>query len=227
MIGDKLIITEYHRQGAMKAMEVIQPRLLAGERLGVTVAGESGSGKSEIGYCLAGLAEGMGKRAIVLGQDDYFMLPPKSNHKRRLDGIDWVGTREVRLDLLDLHMAVLKDGPGEDLEKPLIYFDEDRIGKEIIKPGKLDMVIAEGTYTTLLKNVDVRVFIDRNYRQTKKNRLRRDRDPLTPFVEKVLALEHKIISGHRRLADVILEAPPEERGRTKTRNYPLGDNAAT
>ena len=65
----------------------------------VTVAGESGSGKSEIAHCIAEVLEGEGKRALVLGQDDYFKLPPKSNHNRRLEGIDWVGPGEVRLDI--------------------------------------------------------------------------------------------------------------------------------
>ena len=38
-------------------------------------------------------------RDVVLQQDDYFRLPPKSNHQKRLDDILWVGTGEVRLDL--------------------------------------------------------------------------------------------------------------------------------
>lgn len=211
MIGDRLVITDYHRAGAAQVMEKIRARLEAGERLVVTVAGESGSGKSEIGHCLAELGEQMGKRAFLFGQDDYFKLPPKSNHNRRLEGIEWVGSGEVRLDLLDEHVAALRAGLEAPLTKPLVFFDEDRIGQEQVTPEHFDLVIAEGTYTSLLENADVRAFIDRNYRQTKKNRLKRARDPATAFLEQVLEIEHQVISAHKARADVVIAAPPEER----------------
>ena len=53
MIGDKLLITDYHRAGAAQALELIRTRLVDGETLAITVAGESGSGKSEIGHVIA------------------------------------------------------------------------------------------------------------------------------------------------------------------------------
>ncbi len=211
MIGDRLVITDYHRAGAAQVMDFIRERLAAGERLIVTVAGESGSGKSEIGHCLAELGVQMGKKAFVFGQDDYFKLPPKSNHNRRLEGIDWVGPGEVRLDLLDEHVAALKAGLDEPLTKPLVFFDEDRIGTNTVAPQPFDLIIAEGTYTSLLENADVRAFIDRTYRQTKKNRLKRARDPATEFLEQVLEIEHQVISAHKARADVVIAAPPEER----------------
>jgi uridine kinase len=212
MIGDKLVITDYHRAGAAKAMVSVRERLKDGRRpLGVTVAGESGSGKSEIAHCLSELMAAEGLRSVVLGQDDYFVLPPKANHRKRLEDISAVGTGEVRLDLLDEHMAALMAHPTRPLEKPLVFFDEDRIGSETVEPGPLDAVIAEGTYTTLLKNADLRIFINRTYKQTKKARLTRGRDPDVGFLEKVLEIEHKEISAHRAKADVILDPPPEER----------------
>ena len=49
-------------------------------------------------------------------------------------------------------------------------------------------MIVEGTYTPLLK-VDLKIFMERNYHDTLKNRIERARDPLTPFVESVLEIE--------------------------------------
>ncbi|GAH38333.1 unnamed protein product, partial [marine sediment metagenome] len=60
------------------------------------------------------------------------------------------------------------------------------------------------TYTSLLKFVDFRVFIDRDYRQTLEARKRRARDKFEPFVEDVLEREHQIISQHQSLANVII-----------------------
>jgi uridine kinase len=211
MIGDKLVITDYHRQGAAQVFAVVQQRLeSAAGALCVTVAGESGSGKSEIAHCLAELLEQSGYTTIVLGQDDYFRLSPKSNHEKRLQDISWVGPGEVRLDLLGENIANLKEHPDRPLKKPLVYFQESRIDSEIIEPKKRDVVIVEGTYTSLLENVDVRAFIDRNYRQTKKARLKRARDPDVDFLEKVLEIEHQEISKHKARADAVIPPPPEE-----------------
>lgn len=208
MIGDKLVITDYHRQAARRIWEFLKTRDEKGP-VAVSVAGESGCGKSETAHCLAELAQQAGLRTVVLAQDDYFKLPPKSNHRKRLEDISWVGPGEVRLDLLDEHVRLLKT-TSEPVTKPLVYFEEDRIGTETLEPGPYDVVIAEGTYTTLLQNVDVRAFIDRTYKQTKKDRLRRARDPDVEFLEKVLAIEHDIISKHKALADVVIPPPPEE-----------------
>ncbi len=210
MIGDKLVVTDYHRDAARRIWEHLKARGETGP-VAVSVAGESGCGKSETAYCLAELGRAAGLRTVILAQDDYFKLPPKTNHNKRLEDLSWVGPGEVRLDLLDEHVAHLK-ASNVAVTKPLVYFEEDRIGTEALEPGPYDLVIAEGTYTTLLQNVDVRAFIDRNYRQTKKDRLRRGRDPDVAFLEKVLAIEHDIISKHKALADVVIPPPPEEAG---------------
>ncbi|RME21679.1 MAG: hypothetical protein D6806_14325 [Deltaproteobacteria bacterium] len=213
MIGDKLVITEYHRNAARKVMEKLEPMLAAaaGRPLAVSIAGESGSGKSEIAHCLGDNLEEHNLRYVILAQDDYFKLPPRSNHEKRLQDISWVGPQEVRLDLLDEHIEALKEHPEKPLEKPLVYFEENEIRTETINPGMLDVIIAEGTYTSLLDNVDLRVFIDRNYRQTKKARLARARDPDLDFLEKVLEIEHQEISRHKARADVIIDPPEEEK----------------
>lgn len=212
MIGDKLVITDYHRQGAARVFEAVRQRLKsAAGPVSVSVAGESGSGKSEIAHCLAEFLEQEGHSAIILGQDDYFKLPPRSNHEKRQQDISWVGPGEVRLDLLDENITNLKEHPDRPVTKPLVYFQENRIDSETIEPKKRDVIIAEGTYTSLLENVDVRAFINRTYQQTRKARLKRARDPDLDFLEKVLQIEHQEISTHRNRADVVIPPPPEEK----------------
>ncbi|MCK4660687.1 MAG: hypothetical protein KAV82_14290 [Phycisphaerae bacterium] len=212
MIGDTLVITDYHRQAAAQLLPIVLERLaLSAETVVVTIAGESGSGKSETALCLAAVLAVEGRQCLVLAQDDYFRLPPKSNHRQRVEDISWVGPCEVRLDLLAEHITALCERPDQRLAKPLARFDEDRIDCEIIEPGDRDVVIAEGTYTTLLPGIDIRVFIDRDYHQTKKARLARARDPDLAFLEQVLEIEHREISQHKVLADVIIAPPPDER----------------
>jgi len=211
MIGDKLVITDYHRKVAALIYEKLEI-LLHREPLPVvtTVAGESGCGKSETAAVLAELCEKAGYKTIILQQDDYFIYPPKTNHKKRLEDINWVGPREVRLELIEANIETIKSGNSDTIIKPLVIYNQDLITEEKMPLVGVKAVIVEGTYTTLIKNTDLRVFINRNYRQTKKARLVRSRDPSTNFLEKVLSIEHDIISKHKEMADVIIPPPADE-----------------
>jgi uridine kinase len=210
MIGDKLVITDYHRQAAEQIAEQVIEMLKPGDQaLSVSIAGESGGGKSETAYCLEEALDARGKKCLVLGQDDYYKLPPKSNHRRRKTDISWVGPHEVNLELMALDILAVKEHPDQPLVKPLIDFYKDRIGTETIHPDGVEVVIAEGTYTTLLPYIDLRVFIDCNYHQTRKARLVRDRDSDVEWLNEVLEIEHRELRHHRARAHLVIP-PPED-----------------
>ena len=167
------------------------------------MAGESGSGKSETGQALADELETRGVRAVVLQQDDYYVLPPKSNDAARRANFCWVGTTEVRLDLLDSHLQAAQEG-ASSIIKPLVIYDEDRIDEETISFEGADVVVAEGVYTSLCEHVDRRLFIDRNRLETLQHRMKRGREEFDPYIEQVLTREHEIISPHRARADIVI-----------------------
>ena len=211
MIGDTLVITDYHREAAARVIPLVLEKLEASDGpIAVSVAGESGSGKSEIAACLSEGLGNVGRQSVILCQDDYFHLPPRSNHEKRLGDLDWVGPSEVRLDLLSEHVAALKQHPEKPLRKPLVDFAANAIGEEQIDAAGRDVVIAEGTYTTLVDGIDVRVFINRTYHQTRKNRERRNRDPDMDFLERVLEIEHAVIAPCRERADVVIPPPADD-----------------
>jgi uridine kinase len=58
----------------------------------------------------------------------------------------------------------------------------------------------------LLKHVDTRIFISRNWLVTLEHRQKRKRGDEVgdPFIEQVLSIEHKIITGHKQLADILI-----------------------
>lgn len=211
MIGDKLVITQYHLENGRKVAAAVLERIAGlDRRFTVTVAGESGSGKSETAATTAEALERAGYKTLVLGQDDYFRLPPKSNHARRKEGIEWVGPGEVRLDLMDEHLQAAKEGKDR-IVKPLVFFEEDRIGEETLSLEGVAVVIAEGTYTTALEEADLRAFIDATYHHTLAHRKKRARDAVEgELIENVLEIEHRIISAHKDRADVILPPNPGE-----------------
>jgi len=203
VIGDKLIIEKHHTERAAEICEVLADRIKPGERFTVTVAGESGAGKSELAYEIQRLLNERGVRADVLQQDDYFVFPPKTNHEMRRRNLEQVGPYEVKLDYLDSNLRSFKQGEGS-IYKPLVVYEQDQITREEMAVADLTVLIAEGTYTSLLEFADLRVFIDRDYQQTLEARKRRARDKWEPFIQDVLEREHQIISQHKALADVVV-----------------------
>ena len=206
MIGDKLVIEPHHTDRAAEICDLIADRIEPGSRFTLTVAGESGAGKSELAYEIYRLLNERGIKAGVLQQDDYFVFPPKTNHEMRRRNLEQVGPYEVKLDFLDSNLRSFQRGESP-LYKPLVIFDEDRITTEELEVYDLAVLIAEGTYTSLLRFADLRVFIDRDYHQTLEARKRRARDKSEPFMVDVLEREHRIISRHRALADLVI--PPD------------------
>ena len=204
MIGDKLIIEPYHTERAEEICELIAKLIIPG--FTISVAGESGAGKSELAVELARSLNESGVSAGILQQDDYFVFPPKTNHEMRRRNIQQVGPYEVKLDYLDSNLRSFKRGESP-IYKPLVIFDEDRITSEEMNLSDKQVVIVEGTYTSLLKFLDFRIFINRDYQQTLKARERRGRDKFEPFLLSVLEREHSIISKHKSSANLIV--PPD------------------
>ena len=204
MKGDKLVIQEGHVKAAHDIMELLLPQIVkARGKFIIAIAGESGSGKSEIAAAIFELLSEKGIRSIILQQDDYFVYPPKTNAEMRRKNISHVGLSEVRLDVLDQNLRDIIDGKSE-IDKPLVIFDEDRITQEVVSLDMVSVVIVEGTYTTTLNNVHKRIFIDRTYLDTKETRKQRAREKQDEFLEEVLKIEHEIISSHLPQASIIV-----------------------
>jgi uridine kinase len=204
MRGDILIIDDNHRKAAAEVVKIIFSEIeKSNKKFVISVAGESGAGKSEIAASIAEVLEKKGLKCFIFQQDDYFVYPPKTNAKTREKDINWVGVKEVKLDLIDEELKMIGEGQTK-IEKPLVIFEEDRIDKETVDLADADVIIVEGTYTTALKNIDQKVFIDRNLFDTKASRLKRNREKQDEYLEKILTIEHEIISAHKALADVII-----------------------
>jgi len=207
MRGDVLVIESYHRRVADGLARELMPAIRAsGRRFVVTVAGESGCGKSETAAALSQRLAEKGIPSIVLGQDDYFALPPRCNDSRRRTDPEWLGPHvEVRLDILQANVDAALAG-ADSIEKPVVDYDANTLSTEQLSLAGIMAVVAEGTYVSLLRHVDCRIFIARSRLETLGHRRKRNRggEALDPFVESVLAVEHKIIAGHRQLADIVV-----------------------
>jgi uridine kinase len=173
------------------------------QKIAIGIAGESGSGKSVTAFALQKILEQENVKSLVLQMDDYFKLPPKTNHENRLKSLDNVGIQEVDLEKLSQNIKDFKTESSE-IEKPLVYYSENLISSEKIDTSGYEVILVEGTYILEIEEFDFKIFIDRNYKDTHENRMKRNRDEQSDFVEKVLEIEHQIIRSFKNNADLIL-----------------------
>lgn len=193
-----------------RLLELLQlARLNCGhKRFHIGVAGESGSGKTTLAYSLIeALSEGPKLRSTILKIDDYFFLPPQSNHQQRLVDLSNVGPQEVDLARLDLNLAQSWAGVTS-IFSPVKSYLTDSSEEESISLQDVDCVFVEGTYSLILQNLDYRIFIDRPFFLTFEDRLRRGRDTWAlenrEWNEKLLGIEHEIISKTQHSADIVI-----------------------
>lgn len=207
MRGDSVVVLDYHKRAAREIVaHLVRKVEKKTARYIITIAGESGSGKSESGKAISDELANLGIKSVVLCQDDYFVLPPRSNDLKRREDPDWLGPHvEVKLDVLDQNLVDAIEGRGE-IAKPLVDYDSNTIEEEIINLDEVRVLIAEGTYTSLLKHADTRIFISRTRSDTLEHRQKRRRgsEAGDPFIEQVLRIEHMIIAGHKQLADILI-----------------------
>jgi uridine kinase len=204
MRGDILILKDEHNKAAGQIAELLAAQIdNSNDTFFITIAGESGAGKSETATSLSELLKKAGINSLIIQQDDFFVYPPKTNAAIRVKTGGRVGPEEVRLDLLDEIIREIRKG-RKLITKPLVVFAEDRITTKTIDTGPFKVIIIDGTYTTLLENIDCRIFIDRDLNDTKADRLKRNREAQDSFLENILLTEHKIISAHMKKADLII-----------------------
>ena len=201
MIGDTIHIKSEYYQTADSILNLLN--LSGAERKVLLVCGESGSGKSVTAMCLQQRLHVKDIPALVLHQDDYFHLPPHSNHEKRLSDIQWVGPQEVKMELLQTHLNAFLENKAF-IVKPLVNYRTNEILEENIPLTPYHWLIIEGTYALQLNNAFAGIFMDRDYKQTLAQRMARNREPYNDFIEQVLQLEHNIIRSLRQRANILV-----------------------
>ena len=185
-------------------------RLIAGYGVGdrgrsvVGVAGESGSGKSTTATALARALGADGLPTEVLFQDDYFVRPPRTNHEHRLHDITSVGPQEVDLARIARDVAAFRAG-DDGVVVPSVDYPANTFRTRVVDFASAQVLVVEGTYVLMLPALDVRVFLEATYADTRARRSARARDVDSPFVEQVLEIEHAIISRQAAVADLIVD----------------------
>ncbi len=175
------------------------------QRRVVGVAGESGSGKSMTADGLARACNDAGLRTLVLNQDNYFFLPPRTNHEHRIESLDNVGVHEVDLALIASHIAAFR-ARASDVVAPLVDYPGNRFMTQTFNFAEFELLIVEGTYVLQLDDLDVRIFLEATHEDTQERRRIRNRDIDAPIIAQLLMIEHEIIARQAAVADVLIDS---------------------
>lgn len=203
--------------GSLRAMLApdMEAARAGARRLIIGVAGESGSGKSVTALCLARELEAAGFTTRVLHQDDYFRLPPRTNHEHRVQDLANVGPHEVNLDLLRRHLAAFR-AAAPDVVAPVVDYPANTFLTQRLDFSPVEVLIVEGTYVLTLPDVDIRVFLEATHEATRGRRQARGRDIDAPIIDRILAIEHDIIAAQAASADIVI-TPDFTPGRRRNR----------
>jgi alpha-galactosidase len=218
MFGDKIVIGDGHT----RQVEALFPKVLSLPKKSViTVGGPSGSGKSEIGSLLGTCFINANRNTYVISCDNYPHRPPRINDQRRAELykqggeaalVDYLGTpNEIDFSRMNQLIADFKSGASElnlrimDCKNNCVA-DDNRT----LDVSEIEILVLEGTWSALVEDVDVRIFLDSDFKKTLEHRKKRARDPLTPFGETVLTIEQKKLERIRDTrADIVINPEAE------------------
>ena len=207
MLGDILIITEMHKEAAASIYEYIKaqrkkkPRRY---RYIVGISGESGSGKSELAHSLGKLMKTENIRVKVIHTDNYYKIQPLLREEwRRNKGLDKIGIKEY--DWVKINKTIRDFKESQECVIPCIDLIPEQVDKLITDFSKVNLLIIDGLYAINAPDLDLRVFIDLTYHETKINQIMRMKETMNDFRISILEHEHKAVCSLREKADLIVD----------------------
>ena len=206
MLGDVLLINELHRNAAISIHSHLLDLLLhkkKGAKFIVGISGESGAGKSELSHSLALLLKAEGKRVKVLHTDNYYKIPPNERTTwRKKNGVSKVGINEYDWKLLDRNIKEFKE--GREALMPCNDIVSQQVDKLITDFSNIDILVVDGLYAIKSRVIDLKVFIDLTYHETKMEQAVRGKEVMNDFRTQVLEMEHQNLVALKPLAQLIV-----------------------
>jgi uridine kinase len=204
MLGDILLITEKHRKAAAKIVDHILENKK--DRMLIAISGESGSGKSELAHAIARLLRAEGIFAKPLHTDNYYKTHPLERREWRIKhGIEnAVGYDEYDWDAIYKNLSDFRH--GRKSEMPCVDLVTEQVDRLITNFREVDMLIIDGLYAIKLENLDVKVFIELTYLETKEKHTKdaRGKEVMDETRWATLEQEHKMVRELRPKADLLV-----------------------
>lgn len=204
MLGDILLIQEKHK----KAGEAILKKILQikKEKFVVAISGESGSGKTELAHVIAKSLRKHGIFAKPVHTDNFYTTHPLERRKwRTKEGIEnVVGFDEYKWDEINQVIDDFKNNMVSEM--PCVDLVTEQVDILITDFEEVDMLIVDGLYALKAEQIDLRIFIDLTYLETKEKHTKdaRGKEVMDEVRWATLAQEHKMVQSLKPLANLII-----------------------
>lgn len=206
MLGDILLINDMHKAAAAGIYEHVIKDLKRYEeryRYIVGISGESGSGKSELSHALGKLLKEDNIRVKIIHTDNYYKVQPLLREEwRRNKGFDKIGSDEY--DWVKIRKTIRDFREEQECMIPCIDLIPEQVDKLITDFSKIDLLVVDGLYAIDAPDIDMRVFIDLTYQETKINQIIRMKEEMSDFRLHILECEHKAVLALKPKADLIV-----------------------
>jgi uridine kinase len=200
MLGDVLLIEEKHRlAGEAIVQEVLKRKK---DKFMIGISGESGSGKTELAHVIARGLRKNGIMAKPIHIDNYYRIHPLERTEwRKSHGIEnVVGYDEYDWDTIYKNIEDFKNNRTSQM--PCVDLVTEQIDQLITDFNGIDMLVIDGLYAIKTKGLDMRVFIELTYHETKKAQVIRGKEPQNEYRMAVLEQEHKMVQAMKPTADI-------------------------
>ena len=203
MLEDVLLITDKHRKAALIIVDEILKNKT--DKYIVAISGESGSGKSELTHVVAKEMRKHGIFAKPIHIDNFYNTLPLERTKWRIDnGIEKVvGLSEYKWDEINRVIDDFKNSRKSSM--PCVDLVTEQIDTLTTDFKGVDMLIIDGIYAINTDDVDLRIFIELTYHETKKAQKDRGKDPQNEYRMRVLEQEHKAALSIKNKAHLFVD----------------------
>jgi len=202
MLGDVLLIEEKHRNAGNdivnRILKVRRDKFIVG------ISGESGSGKTELAHVVARGLRKQGIMAKPIHIDNYYITHPlERTDWRKKHGIEnVVGYDEYDWDTIYRNINDFKESKVTSM--PCVDLVTEQVDTLITDFDGIDMLIIDGLYAIKTEGIDLRVFIELTYHETKKAQITRGKEPQNEYRMAVLEQEHKMVQSLKKSADLLV-----------------------
>ena len=202
MLEDVLLITDKHREAAAIIVDEILKNKT--DKYIVAISGESGSGKSELTHVVAKEMRKHGIFAKPIHIDNFYNTLPLERTQWRIDnGIEKVvGLSEYKWNEINRVIDDFKN--NRESSMPCVDLVTEQIDTLTTDFKGIDMLIIDGLYAINTDNIDLRIFIELTYHETKKAQKDRGKEPQNEYRMRVLEQEHKQVLSIKHKADFFL-----------------------
>lgn len=203
MLEDVLLIADKHREAAAVIVEEILKNNTKDKYI-VAISGESGSGKSELTHVVAKEMRKHGVFAKPIHIDNFYNTLPLERTEWRIKNEieNVVGLGEYKWDEINKVVDDFKNSRTSSM--PCVDLVTEQIDTLTTNFYGIDMLIIDGLYAINTENVDLRVYIELTYRETKKAQKDRGKEPQNEYRMRVLEQEHQQVLSIKNKADLFV-----------------------